>query len=342
MKAPIFLLGASRSGTATLRLMLNAHPNIAIPGEQDFFTSLPVPAETWSDPPLSDSAYEQFVTTHLKRNASTLRGLDIPSVKASILQSTVSRDLRIPYEVPLYAWARSQGKHRWGETTPENIFFVDVLDDMFPEAQYIHLVRDPRGVVHSMNQFDQCGSDTAINATNWCEFIKRGIPFLEHTIPENRRLSLSYEELTANPGTVAKRLCTFLDEPFTSDMLDVHGWTDDTLPASRETDEETTDLRSKTNGTYHPKWVNGMTNDQIAVVESICQEEMTRFGYEPTGVPASTQARVDQYVKLTYVAAKRLQHAEDRFHVINYSPFPRLQDLRSPLPQIGPVVRKTN
>lgn len=342
MNAPIFLLGASRSGTPTLRLMLNAHPNIAILDDQDFFSSLPVPAETWDDPPLSDSAYEHFVTTHLRRIASTLPGLDLPSVKASILQSTVSRDLRIPYEVPLYAWARAQGKQRWGETTPENIFFVDVLDDMFPEAQYIHLVRDPRGAVHSMNQFDQCSSDTVINATNWCEFIKRGAPLLEHTIPEDRRLTLTYEEVTANPGTVAERLCSFLDEPFASKMLNDPEVTTDKQPTSRTPDDNTTVRPSESNTTYHPEWVNGMSNDQIAVVESICEEEMNRYGYEPTGVPASTQARADQYLKLTYVAAKRLQHAEDRFHVINYSPFPRLRDLRPSLPQMGPLVGQTN
>lgn len=333
MREPVFILGASRSGTTMLRLMLNAHPNIAVPGEQSYFLSLPVPAETWEAPDLSPDEYDQFVTDYLQRKSTTLPGVDVGSVRASILQSPHPRDLRMPYEITLYAWARSQGATRWGEKTPTNFFYVDVIDDMFPSARYIHLVRDPRAVVHSMNRFLRCGSDTVINATNWCEYIERGANLLERTVPEDRRLTLHYEEVTAAPGKAAQQLCTFLEEPFSPEMLNFHETAEEYIhPASKFLGGDKTLTSPVSDRDSQPKWVRGMSNDQIAVVESTCKKEMDRFGYEPTGAQPSLQARADQYLKLTYVAAKRLQHADDRFHLIHYPPFARLRNLQETVP----------
>ncbi len=338
MNEPIFILGASRSGTTMLRLMLNAHPNIAVPGEQSYFVSLPVQADSWEAPDLSPTAYEQFVTDYLERKSTTLPGLDIPSVRASILQSSLPQNLRRPYEITLYAWARSQGKSRWGEKTPTNFFFVDVIDDMFPEARYIHLVRDPRAVVHSMNRFIRCGDDTVINATNWCEYIERGADLLEQTVPKERRLTLFYENVTAAPKEAAQRLCDFVEEPFDPDMLSFYETADDYMhPASDTLGGDKTLTRPVSDHASQPKWVKGMSKDQIALVESTCKKDMERYGYEPTGVQPSAQAKADQYLKLAYVAAKRLQHADDRFHLIHYPPLPRLRKFQRTLPFVSKV-----
>lgn len=338
MKEPVFILGASRSGTTMLRLMLNAHENIAVPGEQSYFLTLPVPAETWEAPDLSPSAYKQFVTNYLERKSTTLPGLDLPSVRASILQSASPPNLRKPYEITLYSWARSQGASRWGEKTPTNFFYVDVMDEMFPEARYIHLVRDPRGVVHSMNRFARCGDDTVINATNWCEYNERGADLLEETVPEDRRLTLSYENVTGAPKQSAQRICDFLEEPFDPEMLSFHETAEEYMhPASYTLGGDKTLTRPVDERAPEPKWVKGMSKDQIALVESTCRKGMERYGYDPTEAEASLRAKADQYLKLSYVAAKRLQHADDRFHLIHYPPFTRLRKLQRTLPLFNKV-----
>jgi hypothetical protein len=48
--------------------------------------------------------------------------------------------------------AEQNGKHTWCEKTPQNIFYIDFLRDLFPDGRFIHIKRDPRGVVYSIVQ----------------------------------------------------------------------------------------------------------------------------------------------------------------------------------------------
>ena len=78
MKRPIFIVGANRSGTTLLRLILNAHPKIAIPEEVVYVGSLMagVPIEKWRKPGLSDDAFRDFVHDFVHKKCESLHGID--------------------------------------------------------------------------------------------------------------------------------------------------------------------------------------------------------------------------------------------------------------------------
>jgi hypothetical protein len=42
------------------------------------------------------------------------------------------------------------GKETWCEKTPQNIFHLKFLRELFPDSIFIHMKRDPRGVVQSV------------------------------------------------------------------------------------------------------------------------------------------------------------------------------------------------
>ncbi|MFW6062889.1 MAG: sulfotransferase family protein [Chloroflexota bacterium] len=48
--------------------------------------------------------------------------------------------------------AQQHGKETWCEKTPQNIFHLDFLTELFPDSAFIHIKRDPRAVVHSMTK----------------------------------------------------------------------------------------------------------------------------------------------------------------------------------------------
>jgi len=49
-------------------------------------------------------------------------------------------------------YGQKQGKPRWAEKTPNNILFIDTLFALFPAAQFIHMIRDPRDAFCSVRE----------------------------------------------------------------------------------------------------------------------------------------------------------------------------------------------
>lgn len=48
--------------------------------------------------------------------------------------------------------AKKNGATMWCEKTPSNLLHIDFLYELFPDAKFIHIKRDPRGVIQSMQQ----------------------------------------------------------------------------------------------------------------------------------------------------------------------------------------------
>ena len=223
---PFFVVGANRSGTTLLRLMLGAHPRLAVPDELIYFRHRMAGADPrhWRNPGVSEADYDAFVREWLDQTAEALPGLsrdDLAAIADRIVERP-ERDLREPYRTVAQAWADRQGKVRWGEKTPGNVFYVDVLLDMFPEARFIHLVRDPRAGVHSMIQAGQFGPDPVLCALNRRRFVLEGGALLERVVPPAQRTLLRYEDLVQDPERTARELCEFLGERFDPAMLAFH------------------------------------------------------------------------------------------------------------------------
>ena len=120
----------------------------------------------WRHLKISSVQYKEFVAKFLESRTEIFPDVNIAKLKDDITEAE-QFDLKKPYEMALEALAQSQGKQRWGEKTPSNLFFIDILSDMFPHAKFIHIVRDPRAVVNSLNEFRPFPNDSVINALNW-------------------------------------------------------------------------------------------------------------------------------------------------------------------------------
>lgn len=323
---PVFIVGASRSGTTMLRLLLNAHSHVAIPNELSYFSSVPESwLESWKEIPASASEYRQVIRQKLFRK-DIFNGCDIDPERTldRMIESADSLDLSAPYRIILEAYAEAEEKSRWGEKTPTNLFVCDVLIQMFPDCKFIHLVRDPRAVVRSANNFPELPNDTVINATNWLHFMKKGYQLLVDNVPSDQRRTIRYEDLTSDPETVATDICTFIDEPFDSSMLNFYQEAREYMPSAID---YLGGDRKVTRPIYTDKqdrWRTELSHDEIGIVERICGEFMTTFGYTPTGARIQWRQLPDYILKYEYSLFKRWQHRRDRSHVIRYTPFGRL------------------
>lgn len=325
MPAPIFIVGANRSGTTLLRLLLNAHSAVAIPDEINYFYGFDwtVSYSQWRSPSLSPAAYEAFVDRFLTTNAPNVPGLDCSALREEILGAPA--DLRCPYQLLLQRWAALHGKPRWGEKTPGNIYHADLLIDMFPDALFVHVVRDPRGGVASMNRVSFFPDDAVLNALNRHKVMTHGRAFLRRAVPARQRTEVRYEDLVAAPRETLDRLCGFLDLPYEEQMLRFH------LDAERFMTEAASSSFNAAATTpisrdHAERWRTDLSADQIASVELLCADEMAEFGYERLRPSLSWKGALNLAVKWCYWHVQWWRHRKDVHFSVVTPMFQRSRD----------------
>jgi hypothetical protein len=126
--------------------------------------------------------------------------------------------------------ARS-GKRRWAEKTPRNIRRLDVIFRHFPQARFVHVLRDGRDVACSLRTHPRhrvVNSELVpLNiwkpisgcARRWRDDIERSRPYWS----DPRFLTLRYEELVREPLPVLERLMAFVGEAWDDGMLEHAG-----------------------------------------------------------------------------------------------------------------------
>lgn len=325
MSNPIFIVGANRSGTTLLRLLLNAHSTVAIPDEINYFYSFDwtVSYTQWAAPTLSPAAFESFVDRFLADNESKVPGLDLTILREEMLDGPV--DLRRPYQLLLERWASVQGKSRWGEKTPGNIYHVNLLIDMFPEAQFVHVVRDPRGGVASMKRVSFFPDDAVLNALNRHKVMTHGRDHFRRIVPPEQRTEIRYEDLVSAPRETLRDLCSFLRLPYEEGMLRFHVDAERymTTAAASSFNETATRPISKA---HADKWRSLLSTDEIASVEVICADEMAEFGYERLRPSLSWKGALNLAVKWCYWHVQWWRHRKDVHFSVVTPMFQRSRD----------------
>lgn len=332
MDTPIFIVGANRSGTTLLRLILNAHPRIAVPDELIYLDSslAGVPIEHWRDPGLSTEEYETFVDRFLTENCRSLDELDMDVLREEILAGP--HDFRRPYRCALEAWAGHHGKDRWGEKTPGNLFYADILLEMFPRARFLYMVRDPRAGVASMQRVSFFPEDTAFNALSRRKHDTEGRALLERHVPAAQRQAIRYEDLVRHPESVVQSLCEFLGEAYTPEMLRFHQDADAYMKDEAEERYNETATHPITDDRVDA-WTDRLTSDQVAIIESVCDEIMREFGYTPTEHRPSSTVYGELFVKKMYWTYQCWRHRDVRHYTVKYPLFARSRTRLSSLRQ---------
>ncbi|MGE0029584.1 MAG: sulfotransferase [Steroidobacteraceae bacterium] len=200
--APIVLGGCGRSGTTLLRMMLDSHPRISCGPESSVFRRRAL------DP---DALADRF-------------GLDRGAVRA-IDAAAVSRLAFIEAFAALCL--QDAGKARWAEKTPRNISRIGTIFRFFPEARFVHVLRDGRDVACSLRTHPRHevvdGKLVPLNtwkpiagcARRWRDDIQCSRPWWN----DPRFHTVRYEELVRDPEAVLRRLMDFLREPWDDAML---------------------------------------------------------------------------------------------------------------------------
>jgi hypothetical protein len=285
-----FVIGAPRSGTTLLRLMLDAHPELSIPPETGFVSILKQ-HENISDIDLD--TFFQYVT-HFPANSPNWDDFVIErQVFRRQLESlnpfTVADGFRTFYRL----YAARFGKSRWGDKTPTYFRYMNEIAETLPEARFVHIIRDGRDVALSLRDlWFSPGRDMETLAEHWKAAIHQSRAWGEgHKL---QYLEIFYEDLIVQPESTLRTVCNFIELPFAPEILTYH------QSAPERLKEQTT--RFKVDGTVlatqeqrlsihrltlvQPDesrigvWKREMSDEERARYEAIGGDLLKQLGYE--------------------------------------------------------------
>jgi hypothetical protein len=206
-----FIVGVPRSGTTLLRLMLDAHPELAIPPETHFIPSVIRAVRRGGSADRVAS-----LITHHRRWADF--GLDAGELRDRIRALDpleAGPAIRAFYEL----YATGQGKPRWGDKTPGYAVKMRRIQRALPEARFVHVIRDGRDVVASRNRRSRDPLPVDVAARRWK---RRVISTRKRAEGIAHYLEVRYEELVTEPEATLRRVCAHVELPFDAAMLRYH------------------------------------------------------------------------------------------------------------------------
>lgn len=288
-----FVVGIARSGTTLLRLMLDAHPLLAIPPETHFVPKLIRLCEQL----IEDGA----TTTDVRREALGLitshpRWADFGLEAGEVEQRMAVHDPLTPADAVrsfYQAYAARHGKPRWGDKSPPYTWRAKTIQRVLPEASFVNLIRDGRDVALSLKDVSWGPDDITEAAYKWMDELKRARRRARR-LYRGSYLEVRYEDLVADPEPVLRRIADFLELPWDDAMLAYHRRAEDRMrevvrelrPAGGGTITAEERVRQHELVSRPPsadrvaRWRTEMTHADREAFEAIAGEYLAKLGYE--------------------------------------------------------------
>jgi hypothetical protein len=216
---PFFIIGSERSGTTLLMIMLGLHPRLAVPEVTWWYPRFRPYLHTYGDLDRAES-FRALVDEMVWGLKTPFFGLPVNprTITDEVVGAVPSRSFADVFDVMLRRYADHEGKPRWGEKTPHNVFFVrEILED-FPGARFLHLVRDGRDVAVDQLRSAFGPRNVYAAARLWSEVVRAGQAARGST-PRSQWLDVSYESLVRDPAEQMRRVLAFLGEDFDPSVL---------------------------------------------------------------------------------------------------------------------------
>lgn len=213
---PFFVLGAARSGTTMLRLMLNRHSRLAIPFESHFLRQ--IFAELPANRPLEPHEAERMAELVVGEKNFRSWHLDGAEVRRELIRRAPA-PLAGLVDALFRMEIAGSGKPRWGDKTPMYYSCWRQLMALFPGSRLIHIIRDGRDVELSLERVGWHGPTARDRARYWQERVEMARDAARELGPE-RNLIIRYEELVLDTRATLEAVCEFLREAFEPGMLD--------------------------------------------------------------------------------------------------------------------------
>lgn len=247
--SPIFIGGCGRSGTTLLRVMLDSHPNIACGPESNLML----------DPMAFDA-----------KSLSFKFDMNIEKIFSIANSSAYLPDFMNRF---MYEYANTNGKARWAEKTPRNVRNIEYILSNFPEAYFVHVIRDGRDVACSLKTHPKWRIENGQRVANdvcnpieqcierWVQDVEAGIKWRTHP----RYIEIRYEALISEPEKTLRQLFEQIGEKWAPEVLEYYlqqtnSRNSDKFPQNKEVTEP---IDNKSLG----RWKEDLSDFELKVIK---------------------------------------------------------------------------
>ncbi|WP_417214490.1 sulfotransferase family protein [Bizionia sp.] len=226
LNRPIFILGNPRSGTSLLRLMLHSHSEISIPPESHFFLWLEDKYKHWSSDCLDEFIEDLFASTKFET-----WNIEREALRAFLIaEKVLSYGQLISLIYAFYIQQEGQETTTyWGDKNSLWIEKLEVIKTHYPNAFFIHIVRDGRDVAcsyKSLNKkiFDSPYAPKLPNqvvdiAQVWKTNVEAVDLFLLEKVKPTNKITIRYEDLINTPTEMITKILDKLALHIEQDQL---------------------------------------------------------------------------------------------------------------------------
>ncbi len=255
----IFIGGCGRSGTTLIREILHRHPRIACGAE----TAI-----------LCDEVNPKRISVEWNLPRIEIEQMIAESVSVVRFAEKFFR-----------SFAEREGKARWADKTPRNVRAIPRILTAFPNAKFVHIIRDGRDVACSLRHHPKYtirnGKIVPQDVTNpirgcarrWLTEASMGLAFKGHP----RCFELRYERLVLEPEAALRELCAFIGEAYHPAMLDPESSNNERDRAGRLINNPNADsaISPKSIG----RWRKDLSQEERHIVREAAGELLLATGY---------------------------------------------------------------
>ncbi len=288
----LFVVGNSRSGTTMMLRMINNHKDIYCLNELHFFENL------WSskdkEKPISkEEAIALIAKLYFIQHDGYIGKTDhkkYHKVAEKIYNQYLSNSTQLlphhVYATYMQYETAANKKHIACEKTPQNVFYIQDILELFPNARILNMVRDPRAVMLSQKNKWKRRKMGASFITPW-EVLRLRINYHPITIAklwnaaikatskfakDKRVKTIHFEDILFNSEQTLKEVCNHFEVAYDENMLQIPHASSSNMADSN---------KKGINAKNASRWQNGgLSNAEIVICEKIAEEQIKDNNYE--------------------------------------------------------------
>ena len=281
----LFILSNPRSGSSLLRLMLNRHAQVIVPPESGFALWLYSEFGSWQQ----EDCFKDRLKIFLKKLGETrkFKTWDLPLDR---LKLQIEKEQPANYgDLIAYVYQAYSPTKKDAIIVDKNNYYIhhlDTLAKLWPDAGFIHLIRDGRDVACSYLELKKLKSnspykpDLSNSLPNIASEWQENNLAIQSFVRNRMHVQVSFEDLVLKPRRTLEDLVAFIGVPFDADMFSFFKQERKEFSEPKETLDWKMKTQEPLDKTRIRRYIEGLTAEQRAVFEKNASLALKQFNYE--------------------------------------------------------------